>query len=172
MLGVGWAMRMSPVSLQRRGVNMDLMARWKWLFWDFQSRINLKDGSGNAGRLLCHAPIMTSIGRIGKQLVCGMQHRKPMGVLGVFFNCNFGDPPSKAVNVRVQKVWKQLRTILYPCLDYKQKITLPLLSSFHFQFVISAPPTSILILLYQSDNKILLNEVSVQISKYSSNIWK
>jgi hypothetical protein len=49
-------------------------------------------------------PLTTCIGQIGIQLVCGIQHRKPMGDLGVLFNCYFGDPPSKAVHVIVQKV--------------------------------------------------------------------
>jgi hypothetical protein len=44
------------VLLRPRVVAMVLMSSRVWLFWDFQSRINIKDRSGNAGRLLCHAP--------------------------------------------------------------------------------------------------------------------
>jgi hypothetical protein len=32
-------------------------------------------------------PLTICIGRIGIQSVCGIHHRKPMGDLGVLFNC-------------------------------------------------------------------------------------
>jgi hypothetical protein len=53
---VGFRRSNEGVLLRPRGVVMVLMSSRGWLFWDFQSGINQKDRSDNAGRFLCHAP--------------------------------------------------------------------------------------------------------------------